>query len=112
MHQMMKIQFLYVTHKKMWKTTLKNRTVTRVYYTKVSTKRTGGTKIYSKNLKPVIQTIDWREDQITKKGSKFTPVPKPNYVELKSDSHEFSRKLRLIEFFRSENSENFATPET
>ena len=33
------------------------------------------------------------------KGHKFTPVPKRNLTELKSDVKTFCRKLRLLEFF-------------
>ena len=36
------------------------------------------------------------------KGLKFTPTPKTNTFELKSDIRNFSRKLRLIEFFATE----------
>ena len=44
-----------------------------------------------------------RQINLLRRGLKFTPIPKPNTVELKSDIQEFSRKLRLIEFFYSEN---------
>ena len=44
-----------------------------------------------------------RQINVLRKGLKFTPTPKPNTAELKSDIQEFSRKLRLIEFFYSEN---------
>ena len=44
-----------------------------------------------------------RQINLLRRGLKFTPTPKPNTVELKSDIQEFSRKLRLIEFFYSEN---------
>ena len=36
------------------------------------------------------------------KGLKFTPTPKTNTFEFKSDIRNFSRKLRLIEFFATE----------
>ena len=44
-----------------------------------------------------------RQINLLRRGLKFTPTPKPNTVELKSDIQEFSRKLQLIEFFYSEN---------
>ena len=43
---------------------------------------------------------------LLRRGLKFTPTPKPNTIELKSDIQEFTRKLRLIEFFHSENLDN------
>ena len=37
------------------------------------------------------------------RGLKFTPTPLPNKIELKNDVQQFSRKLRLLEFFYKEN---------
>ena len=37
------------------------------------------------------------------KGLKFTPTPRSNQIELKTDIKEFCRKLRLAEFFHKEN---------
>ena len=37
------------------------------------------------------------------RGLKFTPNPLPNKIELKNDVQQFSRKLRLLEFFYKEN---------
>ena len=47
-----------------------------------------------------------RQINLLRRGLKFTPTPKPNTIELKSDIQEFTRKLRLIEFFHSENLDN------
>ena len=33
------------------------------------------------------------------RGLKFTPIPKRNVIQLKSDIHNYTRKLRLTEFF-------------
>ena len=45
-----------------------------------------------------------RQINLLRRGMKFTQTPKPNTIELKlkSDIQEFTRKLRLIEFFHSE----------
>ena len=40
-----------------------------------------------------------RQINLSRRGLKFTPTPKPNTIELKSDIQEFTR---LIEFFQSE----------
>ena len=40
---------------------------------------------------------------MTKFGLKFTPTPRSNHVELKSDVKEFCRKLRLIEYWADKN---------
>ena len=42
------------------------------------------------------------EIKILSKGFKFTPTPKRNVHELKRDTENFTRKLRLIEFFAHE----------
>ena len=47
-----------------------------------------------------------RQINLLRRGLKFTPTPKPNTIELKSDIQEFTRKLRLIKFFHSENLDN------
>lgn len=39
------------------------------------------------------------EISLLKKGLKFTPTPKPNVEEIKTDLKQFTRKLRLKEFF-------------
>ena len=39
------------------------------------------------------------------KGLKYKPTPKRNITELKRDVVEFTRKLRLIEMFSSEEQE-------
>ena len=44
-----------------------------------------------------------RQINLLRRGLKFTPAPKPNTVGLKSDIQEFTCKLRLNEFFHSEN---------
>ena len=41
--------------------------------------------------------------KVLRRGLKFTPAPLPNKVELKNDVQQFSRKLRLLEFFYKEN---------
>ena len=40
---------------------------------------------------------------LLRKRLRFTPTPKPNTIEVKSDIQEFTRKLRLIDFFHFEN---------
>ena len=35
------------------------------------------------------------------RGLKFTPTPKRNIIQLKSDIHNYTRKLRLTEFFHN-----------
>ena len=40
---------------------------------------------------------------VLRKGLKFTPTPLPNKIELKNDIQQFSRKLRLLEFFYKKN---------
>ena len=40
---------------------------------------------------------------VLRRGLKFTPRPKPNTIRLTSDIQEFTCKLRLNEFFLSEN---------
>ena len=40
--------------------------------------------------------------KLLSKGLKFTPTPKRNVQELKKDTENFTRKLRLIEFFANE----------
>ena len=40
---------------------------------------------------------------VLRRGLKFTPTPLPNKIELKNDIQQFSRKLRLLEFFYKEN---------
>ena len=42
--------------------------------------------------------------QILSKGLKFTPIPQRNLPEMKKDIKDFTRKLRLVEYF-SENPE-------
>ena len=42
--------------------------------------------------------------QILSKGLKFTPTPQRNLPEMEKDIKDFTRKLRLVEFF-SENPE-------
>ena len=49
------------------------------------------------------------------RGLKFTPTPVTNNIELKKDLHEFTRKLRLLEFHKdkeenNQNQENSQTP--
>ena len=64
------------------------------FYSKATIKTTGERKGYPKTWK----TIDF-----LRRGLKFTPTTKPNTIELKRDIQEFTRKLRLTEFFHSEN---------
>ena len=49
------------------------------------------------------------EIQLLSKGLKFTPTPKPNVTELESDITEFTRKLRLSEFFGSQDDNDSQT---
>ena len=51
-----------------------------------------------------MSSIQLSQDQINilGKGLKFTPTPKRNVHELKKDTENFTRKLRLIEFFADE----------
>ena len=46
------------------------------------------------------------------RGLKFTPTPKANTIELKTDLHDFTRKLRLKEYFYYENEETLNESET
>ena len=41
--------------------------------------------------------------KVLRRGLKFTPTPLPNKIELKNDVQQFSRKVRLFEFFYKEN---------
>jgi hypothetical protein len=41
------------------------------------------------------------EIKLLTKGLKFTPTPKSNHQELKTDIKEYTRKLRLVEFFHN-----------
>ncbi|CAB4033125.1 Hypothetical predicted protein [Paramuricea clavata] len=60
------------------------------------------------------------EIRLLKRGLKFTPTPPQNTTELKADIHEFSRKLRLAEYFNdkeqnidnslAKNKSNFVPP--
>ena len=45
------------------------------------------------------RTLSESEIKVLLKGPKFTPTPRENVKELKSDIYEFCRKLRLCEFF-------------
>ena len=45
----------------------------------------------------------WKTIDFLRRGLKFTPTTKPNTIELKRDIQEFTSKLRLTEFFHSEN---------
>ena len=45
----------------------------------------------------------WKTIDFLRRGLKFTPTTKPNTIELKHDIQEFTSKLRLTEFFHSEN---------
>ena len=40
---------------------------------------------------------------VLRRGLKFTPTPLPNKIELKNDLQQFSRTLRLLEYFYKEN---------
>ena len=44
--------------------------------------------------------------KILEKGLKFTPTPQPNNIELKKDIRDFTRKLRLLEYFSDTDNEN------
>ena len=47
------------------------------------------------------------EIKLLEKGLKFTPTPlKPNIQELNEDITEFTRKIRLVEYFESNQDEN------
>ena len=64
-----------------------------IFYSKAPIKPTR--KIINISSKPLTE----RQITLLRSGLKFTPTPKPNIIELKSDTQEFTRKLRLIEFF-------------
>ena len=59
----------------------------------------------SRNPKPKVidlssKTIDINaQSALCGYGLKFTPVPRENIIELRSDIRKFCRKLRLTEFF-------------
>ena len=75
-----------------------------IFYSKAPIKLTGerekvAPKIINCSSKPLTE----RHINLLKPGLKFTPTPKPNTTELKSDIQEFTRKLQLTEFFSSKN---------
>ena len=41
--------------------------------------------------------------RVLSKGLKFTPTPRRNTIEMEKDIHNFTRKLRLTEYFANEN---------
>ena len=51
-------------------------------------------------------TLNEHQINVLKKGLKFTPTPKRNVHELKRDIEQFTRKLRLVEFFSEEENSN------
>ena len=74
------------------------RTETATAEDPIADNRTNSKDITIINLSKRNLTFD--EKSILNKGLKFTPVPsKNNPNELKSDIHEFTRKLRLVEYF-------------
>ena len=44
--------------------------------------------------------------KLLNKGLKFTPTPKSNIPEIKRDTEDFTRKLKLRKFFADENDSN------
>ena len=44
---------------------------------------------------------------VLSKGLKFTPTPRRNTIEMEKDIHNFTRKLRLTEYFANENDITF-----
>ena len=46
------------------------------------------------------------QKNVLNKGLKFTPIPKRNVFELKKDTEDFTRKLRLLEYFSQEENED------
>lgn len=80
-----------------------------------------------KTIEPKIINISTRElsneeIKLLKRGLKFTPTPKSNTTELKTDIKEFGRKLRLLEHFNdshtnhdnslAKNKSNFVPPKS
>ena len=49
-----------------------------------------------------VKKLNKNEIDLLLKGFKFTPTPKSNITELKSDIKQFHRRLRLREYFGSE----------
>ena len=47
------------------------------------------------------KTLPRYQVNILLRGLKFTPTPKRNIIQLKSDIHNYTRKLRLTEFFHN-----------
>ena len=45
--------------------------------------------------------------RVLSKGLKFTPTPRRNTIEMEKDIHNFTRKLRLTEYFANENDITF-----
>ena len=45
--------------------------------------------------------------RVLSKGLKFTPTPRRNTIEMEKDIHNFTRKLRLTEYFADENDITF-----
>ena len=45
--------------------------------------------------------------RVLSKGLKFTPTPRRNIIEMEKDIHNFTRRLRLTEYFANENNITF-----
>ena len=52
------------------------------------------------------KTLSRYQVNILLRGLKFTPTPKRNIIQLKSDIHNYTRKLRLTEFFHNARENN------
>lgn len=52
------------------------------------------------------KTLTKPQLRLSSRGLKFTPTPKHNTIEFKADIEEFSRKLRLKEFFHEHTEEH------
>ena len=52
------------------------------------------------------KTLSRYQVNILLRGLKFTPTPKRNIIQLKSDIHNYTQKLRLTEFFHNARENN------
>ena len=49
------------------------------------------------------EVLSQQNENVPRRGLKFTPTPLTNKIELKKDVQQFSRQLRLLKFFNEQN---------
>ena len=74
---------------------------------RLQSNRLGRLKVIPKIINLSSKSLTERQINFLRRELKFTPTPKTDTIELKSDIQEFTRKLRLTEFFHSENQKVF-----